>query len=96
MAKEVWPVQAAEHCYYLAVKAVRRDADVAANKLLLIAKLAGNPNRFVPAKRGASEPIALDDPKLGVRTTYQGQNVLRLGTNLSMVCGEPASAQTDD
>jgi Domain of unknown function (DUF927) len=73
---KMWPIQAAEHCYYLAVKAVRRDADVAANKLLLIAKLAGNPNRFVPAKHGASEPIALDDPKLGVRTTYQGQNVL--------------------
>jgi len=73
---KMWPGKAAEHCYFLAVKAVRRDADVAAKKLQLIAKLADNPNRFVPAKHGASEPIALDDPKLGVRTTYQGQNVL--------------------
>jgi hypothetical protein len=71
-----WPAKAAEHCYFLAVKAVRRDADVAVKKLQLIAKLADNPNRFVPAKHGASEPITLDDPKLGVRTTYQGQNVL--------------------
>jgi hypothetical protein len=55
---------------------VRQDADLAAKKLRLIAKLADNPNRFVPAKHGASEPIALDDPKLGLRTTYQGQNVL--------------------
>ncbi len=71
-----WPGQAAAHCYHLAVKAVRRDADVAAKRLQIIAKLADNTNRFVPAKHGVSEPTPLDDPKLGVRTTYQGHNVL--------------------
>ena len=52
---KMWPVEAAEQCYYLAVKAVRRDADVAAEKLRLIVKVAKNPERFVLAKQSASE-----------------------------------------
>ncbi len=74
--RKSWPVEAAEHCYHLAVKAVRKDADIAATKLRVIVEVAMNPERFVPARQGASEPIRLDDGMFGLRTSYQDQRVL--------------------
>ena len=73
---KMWPVHAAEHCYYLAVNAVRRDADVAAKKLRLIANLADDPIRFVPTKSGTAQPVLLDGKMLGFRTSYHGRDVL--------------------
>src|ERR1035437_4855678 len=75
---KMWPVEAAECCYNLAIKAVRKDADVAGKKIQLIAKFATNPNRFIPAKSGASEAVRFDDNSLGVRTSYLGQKVLAI------------------
>ncbi len=73
---KMWPYEAAEHCYYLAVKAVRKDADVAVKKLRLLAKLAANSHRFIKVKCGASEIIRFGDETLGIRTTYRDDEVL--------------------
>jgi putative DNA primase/helicase len=53
---KMWPVEAAECCYNLAIKAVRKDADVAGKKIQLIAKFATNPNRFIPGAAGGAKP----------------------------------------
>ena len=73
---KMWPVEAAEHCYHLAVRAVRKDTDVAEKKLQLIAKLAMNSNRFIPTRCGASAVIPFGDETLGIRTSYRGKKVL--------------------
>jgi hypothetical protein len=75
---KMWPYEAAERCYYLAVKAVRKDADVAAKKLRLLAKLAANSHRFIAVKWGASQVIRLGDESLGIRTTYRDREVLAI------------------
>jgi hypothetical protein len=75
---KMWPVVAAEHCYYLAVKAVRRDADVAGKKLRLIARLATNPNRFIPTKSGSSDVIQFSNETLGIGTPYRGKTILAI------------------
>jgi hypothetical protein len=62
----------------LAVKAVRRDGDVASAKIRLIAKFATNPNRFIPAKSDASEAICFYDETLGIRTSYRNRKILAI------------------
>jgi hypothetical protein len=76
-----WPVVAVEKCYHLSLKTVRNDAAVAGKKIRLIAMLAENADRFVPAKSGQSKPVRFDDNTLGVRTDYQGQSVLAIRDN---------------
>jgi hypothetical protein len=76
-----WPVVAVEKCYHLSLKTVRNDAAVAGKKIRLIAMLAENADRFIPAKAGQSEPVRFDDNTLGVRTDYQGQRVLAIRDN---------------
>jgi hypothetical protein len=76
-----WPVVAAEKCYHLSLKTVRDDAVVANKKIRLIARLARNSDRFIPLKSGQSIPVRFNDITLGVRTDYQGQNVLAIRDN---------------
>ena len=78
---ERWPVVAVEKCYHLSLKTVRNEAAVADKKIRLIAMLAENADRFIPAKSGQSKPVRFDDNTLGVRTDYQGQKVLAIRDN---------------
>ena len=76
-----WPVVAVEKCYHLSLKTVRNEAAVADKKIKLIAMLAENADRFIPAKSGQNKPVRFDDNTLGVRTDYQGQKVLAIRDN---------------
>ena len=85
---KMWPIEAAERCYYLAVKAVRQDADVADKKLRRIARLAGSPNHFIPVNSGATDVVVFGDQTLGVRTSYNGTKVLAIrDESLEMFAG---------
>ncbi len=75
---KMWPYEAAEHCYYLAVKAVRKDTDVAAKKLRLLVKLATNSDRFITVKGGATEVIRFGEKDLGIRTIYRDKEVVAI------------------
>ena len=81
---ERWPVVAVEKCYHLSLKTVRNEAAVADKKIRLIAMLAENADRFIPAKSGQSKPVRLMTIRLACGRIIKGKRSWRLETTLSI------------